>query len=128
MKKQGFVSLWIGETKSVNDLNDFLKITYNKDGDYVPSSFARGFKTGRYDDDFREAEYYTKPLSKLNELPEGFSFYDIIMPKFERIVENNVNEHFNAVIFLYNFEYDGIQKHYNDDVNSFNYIGTVEYK
>lgn len=128
MKKQGFVSLWIGKTKSINDLNDFLEITYNEDGDYIASPFARVFKTGRYDDDFRESKYYEHLLSDLNELLKGFTNYDIIMSRFENILENYPIGLSNAVILLYNFEYGGIEKYYNDGVNSFTYFGTVEYE
>jgi Immunity protein 22 len=128
MKKQDSVSLWIGKSRSANDLKDFLRITYNEDGDYIPSPFACGFRTGRYDDDFREAKYYEQYLTQLSEISKDFSYYNIIMPKFEKIIKNNINEPFNAVIFLYNFEYNEIQKNYTDSINSFNYVGAVEYK
>lgn len=128
MQRQGFVSLWIGTTKSEKDLNDFLKITYNEDGDYVRPPFAKGFGIRRFDDDFREAKYYEKSLNNLDEISTEFSYFNIIMPKFKQIINKDFLQHFNAVIFLYNFEYEGSEKHYSDGINSFNYIGTVEYK
>lgn len=127
MKKQGSVSLWVGNTKSVDDLNEFLKITYDEDGDLIPSRFARAFKTGRYDDFCREAKFFEQPLSGLNELSKGFSYYDIIMPKFEEFAIK-IKEPFNSVIFLYNFEYDEKLKHYDNGTFSFDYIGSVEYE
>ncbi len=128
MRKEGLVSLWIGNTKSNEDLSDFLEITYNEDGDYIPSHFAKGFKTGRYDDDFREARYYQHLLSGLKQLSKTFTNYDIVIPRFEKIIEMNPIEQFNAVIFLYNFDYELKLKYYSDGTNIFTYIGTVEYK
>ena len=58
MQKEGFVSLWVGNVDSSEELEKLLKITYTEDGDFIPSKFAQSLGIERYDDAVREAEFY----------------------------------------------------------------------
>jgi len=128
MKKEGFVSFWVGTTKSEKDLDEFMKTTYDEDGNYVKPHFAKKFDIRRFDEDFREVKFYEQSLKSLEDISKGFSYYDIIIPKFMKFVNNNFPSSFNAVILLYNFDYSGTKEYYNDGINNFQYIGSVEYK
>ena len=43
MQKEGFVSFWVGNIKSSEELDNLLEISYTEDGDFIPSLFARSF-------------------------------------------------------------------------------------
>ncbi|MGG6445282.1 immunity 22 family protein [Pseudobacillus badius] len=44
MERDGYVSLWTGTFKTNADLQQYLLISYNEDGDAVPSNLKKMFK------------------------------------------------------------------------------------
>lgn len=128
MEMEGFVSLWIGTTVSSEELDDYLEISYTEEGNLVPSRFATSFNISRYDEAFREADFYEEPSESLNDLLEGFSYDEDIIPKFKSLIGNEVEATTNAVILLYNFQYDGTVTEWSDTLTKFKYLGTVEYR
>ncbi|MDR0139281.1 immunity 22 family protein [Metabacillus idriensis] len=127
MQKEGFVSLWLGNINSSKELEDLLKISYTEDGDFVPSKFAHSFDIERYDDATREAEFYDDADNTLRGLLEDFSYDDIIIPKFSLVCGENLNSHYNLVILLYNFKYEGVKQKTNVGTSNLEFIGSVEY-
>ncbi|WP_445670567.1 immunity 22 family protein [Peribacillus sp. FSL K6-1552] len=75
MQKEGFVSFWVGNINSSEELDNLLEISYTEDGDFIPSMFARGFGIDRYDDAVREADFYDEADNLLSRLLEGYSYY-----------------------------------------------------
>lgn len=57
MERDGYVSLWTGTFKTNADLHQYLLISYNEDGDAVPSEFEEDVQLAYYDEDFMEAEF-----------------------------------------------------------------------
>ncbi|GGE63226.1 immunity 22 family protein [Priestia taiwanensis] len=127
MQKEGYVSFWIGNINSLEELESLLKVTYTEDGDYVPSLFARGFDIERYDDAVREAEFYDEADNSISRLLEGYSYDDIIIPRILSLCGDDLQKNFNAVILLYNFKYEGIKKNITIDTSDLEFVGTVEY-
>lgn len=39
MEKQGMVSIWLGNIKTQNQLEKYVNLTYDEDGESVPSKF-----------------------------------------------------------------------------------------
>lgn len=124
MEKEGFVSLFIGNSKSYKDLQNYILNSYTEDGDLLPSEFEKDFNIDYYNEDFREVEFYDEPSDDLRVLLEGFSYDEEIIPKFIELCGERLNQEVNSVILLYNFQYNG---HVNEK-NQFRFLGTVQYK
>ncbi|WP_299095597.1 immunity 22 family protein [uncultured Metabacillus sp.] len=127
MQKDGFVSLWVGNINSSEELDDILNISYTEDGDFIPSKFARSFDIERYDDAVREAEFYDEADNLLSQLLEGFSYDDVIIPKFSSVCGEQLQSNYNVVILLYNFKYEGIKKETKLNTSILEFLGAVEY-
>jgi hypothetical protein len=124
MEKEGFVSLFIGNSKSYKYLQNYILNSYTEDGDLLPSEFEKDFNIDYYNEDFREVEFYDEPSNDLRVLLEGFSYDEEIIPKFMELCGERLNQEANSVILLYNFQYNG-------NVNKksqFRFLGTVQYK
>ncbi|MGM0877341.1 MAG: immunity 22 family protein [Bacillota bacterium] len=127
MQKEGFVSLWVGNINSSEELDILLNISYTEDGDFIPSIFARSFDIERYDDAVREAEFYDEADNLLSQLLEGFSYDDVIIPKFSSVCGEQLQSNYNVVILLYNFKYEGIKKETKLNTSNLEFLGAVEY-
>ncbi|NEW09776.1 hypothetical protein GK047_28050 [Paenibacillus sp. SYP-B3998] len=127
MEKEGFVSLWVGSIQSSEELDRLLAVSYSDEGDFIPSIFAKQFEIRRYDDAVREVEYYEEESNDLNQLLEGFSYDDEIVPRFAALMKEGLTNTFNAVVLLYNFKYTGEIIEGTIKSNYFRFLGTVEY-
>ncbi|GAA0135150.1 immunity 22 family protein [Paenibacillus sp. YSY-4.3] len=128
MEQERLVSLWVGNVQSSEELDRLLAVSYSDEGDFIPSIFAKHFEIDRYDDAVREAEYYDEASSVLNQLLEGFSYDDEIIPRFTNLVQEGLTDGFNAVVLLYNFKYTGEIFEANVQSNYFRFLGAVEYQ
>lgn len=128
MEKEGFVSLWVGNVQSSEELDRLLVVSYSDDGDFIPSIFAKHFEIRRYDDAVREAEYYEEASDDLNQLLEGFSYDDEIVPRFDTLVQEELPNDINAVVLLYNFKYTGEIIEATIQSNYLRFLGAVEYQ
>ncbi len=125
-RNDGFVSLWIGKLKSKNLLEKLMEEDYVEEEERFSSDFAKLFKLGRYDDDFRETKY--TEISNFSEAFSSFSYSDRFISYFQPIVENEMKDDYNAIILLYNFRYDGDKKEISDEEYGFlKYIGFARY-
>ncbi|WP_338553174.1 immunity 22 family protein [Paenibacillus sp. KS-LC4] len=127
MEKEGFVSLWVGNVQSSEELDRLLVVSYSDEGDFIPSIFAKHFEIRRYDDAVREAEYYEEVSNDLNQLLEGFSD-DEIVPRFDALVQEELPNDINAVVLLYNFKYTGEIIEATIHSNYLRFLGTVKYQ
>ncbi|TVX94887.1 immunity 22 family protein [Cohnella terricola] len=128
METEGNVSLWIGNIQSAEDLDRLLAVSYSDEGDFIPSIFAEHFEIHRYDDEVREAEYYEEASNDLNQLLEGFSYDDEIVPRFDTLVQEELPNDINAVVLLYNFKYTGKIIEATIQSTYLRFLGTVEYQ
>ncbi|MFJ9383784.1 immunity 22 family protein [Peribacillus sp. NPDC101481] len=127
MQKEGFVSFWVGNINTSEELDNLLEISYTEDGDFIPSMFARSFGIDRYDDAVREADFYDEADNSLSRLLEGFSYDDDIIPKFSSLCGAQLPRQYNVVILLYNFKYEGIKKKTTINNSNLEFLGAVEY-
>lgn len=103
MEEVGAVSLWLGTTDSSESLENVMRVFFSEDGDFEGSAFSRAFGIEFYDEDFREAENVGSCSPLIECLLAGFSYEDIIVPKFSAMIGVLVKG-FNTVILLYNFK------------------------
>lgn len=128
MRKDDYVSLWLGNLDSPKSLEKYLKIKYTRDGDMIPSKFAKTFGIDRYDDDFREAKYFEEFQSEISEIFENFSYDHIIIKYFKNLVGDKLDKNYNTVILLYNFEYEGEINDYCEGNEFITFIGKTKYR
>jgi hypothetical protein len=128
MEKEGYVSLWIGNSKSDEELLEYVELVYTDDGDSVPSQFLQDFNIDidDFDEDFIE-RIFEKETNSITELISGCSYEDVLIPKYESLIGKVSSVKFNAGILLYNFQYDGSIKTVNNKGCQFEFIGAVEY-
>lgn len=126
MKKEGMVSLWLGDSESFDRLNSFLKIEFSEDGDPLGSEFSRELGLEYIDEDFSESECVGRTHS-LGEALDGFSYNEIIAPRFIDKVGEILDKEINAVILLYNFEYLGMKSNIVRPGITLQFIGSLPY-
>lgn len=124
MEDKNSVSLWLGNIKNQTELEDYIDCTYTEEGDFICSKFCSDFKIDSYeiDEDFIERYVLEKGSNSINELLEGCSYYENIIPKFKKYI--GTNKFYNTVVLIYNFKYENSIKH----SNKFDYIGCVSYE
>ncbi|MGA8942187.1 MAG: immunity 22 family protein [Thermoactinomyces sp.] len=124
MEREGFVSLFIGNSNSYEELQKYVSGNCTEDGDTIPSQFEEDFGIDYYDDDFREIEFYSESSDDLRILLEGFSYDEKIVSEFIDICGDRLDRKVNSVILLYDFQYIGNI----DRASQFQFLGTVQYK
>ena len=108
MEKEGYVSLWIGNIKSDDELMAYVELEYTDDGDCIPSKFLKDFSIDidDFDEDFIERVCHENKVSSISELISGCSYEEIILPKIEEKMEGQFQDKVNSAILLYNFDFD----------------------
>ncbi|USK68813.1 immunity 22 family protein [Peribacillus asahii] len=124
MEKQGWVSIWLGNIKEENSIGEYVDLTYDEDGESVPSKFFIDFKIDmdETDEDTIEKAVYKNSSSDISTLLDGCSYEEIIIPKIKKSID--LKKSYNAVILIYNFEY-------NNEITStdaFDFITSTNYE
>ncbi|WP_416150206.1 immunity 22 family protein [Salipaludibacillus sp. HK11] len=124
MEKQGLVSIWLGNFKEEYSIRKYVDLTYDEDGESVPSQFFIDFKIDmdEIDEATIEKVVYENTSSDILTLLGGCSFEEIIIPKIRKSI--NLKKSYNAVILIYNFEH-------NNEITStgnFDFIATINYE
>ncbi|KLV28000.1 hypothetical protein CHH55_20490 [Niallia circulans] len=105
MEKQGWVSVWLGNINDEDSIGEYVDLTYDEDGESVPSQFFIDFKidVDETDEDTIEKEVYKNSSSDIATLLDGCSYEEIVIPKIQKSI--NLKKSYNAVILIYNFQY-----------------------
>ncbi|RBP87368.1 immunity protein 22 of polymorphic toxin system [Cytobacillus firmus] len=106
MEKQGWVSIWLGNIKEEDSIEKYVDLTYDEDGESVPSKFFIDFNIDmdETDEDTIEKVVYKNSSSDISTLLDGCSYEEIIIPKIKKSID--LKNSYNAVILIYNFEYN----------------------
>ena len=127
-RKNGFVSFWIGNLESGNNLEKLMEENYSDDGDKIFSDFSKLFKTGRYDDDFREACFFENGINNIADALVSFSYSEEFVSSFADITKNELGKNYNTIILLYNFQYGEKRREISSDKFGFlKFIGFTRY-
>ncbi|WP_062049668.1 immunity 22 family protein [Bacillus sp. JCM 19034] len=124
MEKQGWVSIWLGNINDEDSIGEYVDLTYDEDGESVPSQFFIDFNIDmdETDEDIIEKAVYKNSSSDISALLDGCSYEEIVIPKIQKSI--NLKKLYNAVILIYNFEY-------NNEISStgaFDFIAATNYK
>lgn len=124
MEKKGIVSLWLGNVENKAQLDSYVELKYDDEGESIPSEFLLDYQIDMddIDEDFVEKAVLDKKYDSFASLLEGASYEEKVIPTL--IKEYNIGKNYNAVILLYNFEYEGemIASHNFDFIASVSYI------
>lgn len=123
MEIEGYVSLWVGNFSSKEELNNYLYISYDEDGDAIPSKFEEDFEIDYYDTDFREAGFFEKEITSIQEILKGCSYEENIIPAIISTIGETLQKPVNSMILLYNFKYNG-----QPSKRPMTFLGTLHYK
>ncbi|MFJ7825487.1 immunity 22 family protein [Psychrobacillus sp. NPDC096623] len=105
MEKQGWVSIWLGNISEEDSIEEYVDLTYDKEGESVPSKFFIDFNIDmdETDEDTIEKAVLKNSSSDISALLDGCSYEEIIITKINKRID--LKESYNAVILIYNFEY-----------------------
>ncbi|MBL3641727.1 immunity 22 family protein [Bacillus sp. RHFB] len=123
MVKQGMVSIWLGNIKNENSIEEYVDLKYDEDGESVPSKFFIDFNIDmdETDVDFIEKAVLKENSNNISVMLEGCSYEEIMIPKI--IKHFNLTKSYNAVILIYKLEY------YNkiNSIDEFDFITSISY-
>ncbi|SCC39206.1 immunity 22 family protein [Bacillus mycoides] len=106
MEVHGMVSIWLGNMKTQDQLDTYMDVTYDEEGDSIPARFFVDFNIDMIDvdEDFIEKEVLEEASADISVLLAGCSYDDKI---FSRIKEGvKLNKSYNSIVLIYNFQYD----------------------
>lgn len=130
MENPGAVSLWFGNCSNEDLLSKYVEIKYDNKGDRIPSSFLNDFKIDflEYNQDLLECTYNEYPTSSLSELLKNASYSDALVSVLKELYGESLEEKYNIVIRLYDFEYEELVEEAKLDGRNLKYMGTVIYE
>ncbi|WP_039076054.1 immunity 22 family protein [Bacillus sp. MSP13] len=105
MEKQGWVSIWLGNINDEDSIGEYVDLSYDEDGESVPSQFFIDFNIDmdETDEDTIEKAVYKNSSNDISALLDGCSYEEIVIPKIQKSI--NLKKSYNAVILIYNFQY-----------------------
>ena len=127
MEKRGIVSLWLGHVKSEEVLKSITTPAYSDDGDYIPSYFESRFGFEHPNEWTKEISFVDEPAGILEELLEGVSYNDVIIPRSSAFSCEREIADYNSVLLYYDLEYSTKVKIVNEVNCRFEFIGSVSY-
>ncbi|WP_121663705.1 immunity 22 family protein [Metabacillus litoralis] len=124
MEKQGWVSIWLGNFNDEDSIGEYVDLTYDEDGESVPSQFFIDFNIDmdETDKDTIEKAVYKNSSSDISALLDGCSYEEIVIQKIQKSI--NLKKSYNAVILIYNFEY----KNEISSTGAFDFIAATNYE
>ena len=126
METENTVSIWIGNFADQSQLDHYLQIRYDEDGEAVPSQFLieNVIDLDDIDEDWLEAQVDDRNHSNLEHMLKGVSYEQTILRNLKEEGINMIIPPSNTIILLYNY-------HYIANVvarENTRFIGTVIYK
>lgn len=100
------VSLWLGHFEEEGRFREYFKVSYDEDGNYIPSEFQKNFEIKKYDLYAVETDWLPQNCTDVRLLLQGFSGDEEIIPQFEKIIEASKVVEYNSIVLLYNFQYE----------------------
>ena len=126
METENTVSIWIGNFATKLDLDEFINLKYDEEGEVVPSLFYNQYNIDidDIDDYLIEKEVFEISFTNLFDMLKEASNNNIIVNNLKQKGINPNIEPNNALILIYNYQFD------SNTLRTINteFIATVEYK
>ena len=126
METENTVSIWVGNFESKSQLDEFLTLIYDDEGEVVPSLFYESYEIDIDDiDDYMiEKEVFNSNYSNLCQMLKGASYEDVIVSNLKKNCIEDAISLSNSIILRYNYSYTGEVL----TTENTKFIGVVEYK
>jgi len=123
MEVHGMVSIWFGNMQMQDQLDTYIHVTYDEEGDSIPARFFVDFNIDiiDVDEDFIEKEVLEEASDDISMLLTGCSYDDKILSRIKEVVK--LNKSYNSIVLIYNFQYDNSVSNCED----FNFVTTTSY-
>ncbi|PGM56362.1 hypothetical protein CN947_24525 [Bacillus cereus] len=114
MEVHGMVSIWLGNMKTQGQLDAYMDVTYDEEGDSIPAKFFVDFNIDMIDvdDDFIEKEVLEETSDDISVLLAGCSYDDEILSRIKEGVK--LGKPYNSIVLIYNFQYDNSVSDFED--------------
>ena len=126
METENTVSIWIGNFATKLDLDEFINLKYDEEGEVVPSLFYDQYNIDidDIDDYLIEKEVFETSFTNLFDMLKGASYDNVIINNLKQKGINPNIEPNNTLILIYNYQFD------SNTLRTINteFIATVEYK
>ena len=126
METENTVSMWVGNFASREELDNYIDLRYDDDGEIVSSKFYDAFQIDidDIDDYLIEKEYCDyRFLNVYDHLIEA-SYADVIIENLKKIEDDLAIPESNSIILLYNYKYCGQV----EEQPNIKFITTVDYR
>ena len=126
METENTVSIWIGNFDTKLELDEFITLKYNDEGEVIPSMFYHQYNIDidDIDDYLIEKEVFETSFTNLFDMLKEASYNNIIVNNLKQKGINPNIEPNNTLILIYNYQFD------SNTLRTINteFIATVEYK
>ena len=126
METENTVSIWIGNFDTKLDLDEFINLKYDDEGEVVPSVFYNQYNIDidDIDDYLIEKEVLETSFTNLFDMLKGASYDDIIVNNLkQKGINPNIGPN-NTLILIYNYQFDSnVLRTINTE-----FIATVKYR
>ena len=126
METENTVSIWIGNFATKLDLDEFINLKYDDEGEVVPSLFYDQYNIDidDIDDYLIEKEVFETSFTNLFDMLKGASYDNVIINNLKQKGINPNIEPNNTLILIYNYQFDSnILRTINTE-----FVATVRYK
>ncbi|HHP1051458.1 immunity 22 family protein [Bacillus cereus group sp. BfR-BA-01354] len=123
MEVHGMVSIWFGNMQTQDQLDTYIDVTYDEEGDFIPARFFVDFNIDMIDvdEDFIEKEVLEEASDDISMLLTGCSYDDKILSRIKEVVK--LNKSYNSIVLIYNFQYDNSVS----NCEGFNFVTATSY-
>ena len=126
METENIVSIWIGNFATKLDLDEFINLKYDEEGEVVPSLFYNQYNIDidDIDDYLIEKEVFETSFTNLFDMLKGASYDNIIVKNLEQKgIKANIAPN-NTLILIYNYQFDSNVP----QTSNTEFVATVRYK
>ena len=126
METENTVSIWIGNFDTKLELDEFITLKYDDEGEAIPSMFYHQYNIDidDIDDYLIEKEVFETSFTNLFDMLKGASYDNSIVKNLEQKgIKANIAPN-TPLILIYNYQFD------SNTLRTINteFIATVEYK
>lgn len=123
METENTVSIWIGNFDTKLELDEFITLKYDDEGEVIPSMFYNQYNID-IDDYLIEKEVFETSFTNLFDMLKGASYDNIIVKKLkQKGIKANIAPN-NTLILIYNYQFDSnVSRTINTE-----FVTTVRYK
>ncbi|MDM5235003.1 immunity 22 family protein [Bacillus cereus] len=123
MEVHGMVSIWLGNMETQDQLDVYMEVTYDEEGDSIPARFFVDFNIDMIDvdEDFIEKEVLEEASDDISVLLAGCSYDDKILSRIKEEVK--LKKSYNSIVLIYNFQYDNAVSNFE----GFDFVAATSY-